>query len=206
MTSNSPAPLMMATPLVAKDQAAFRTITEVAADLQLETHVLRFWESKFPKIKPVKLRGGRRYYRPQDIALLQEIKDLLYTKGFTIKGAQKVLGKKRGIAIIGAQAEQKIIDQTIDRVFENANENTEQPAITADLLQQQIADAVAKATAGLQRDFAAQTAALQEKFSRTELHLLASQEAYSQLKQIIGDVVGDLSAARDALSALKSKA
>ncbi|MGF1640474.1 MAG: MerR family transcriptional regulator [Rhodospirillales bacterium] len=74
-----------------KSAAAFRTITEVATELETPQHVLRFWETKFPQIRPVKRRGGRRYYRPRDVALLKRIRALLYEEGYTIKGAQKLL-------------------------------------------------------------------------------------------------------------------
>lgn len=74
-----------------KSEAAFRTIAEVASELDLPAHVLRFWESKFPQIKPLKRRGGRRYYRPEDVALLRRIRSLLYTEGYTIKGVQRLL-------------------------------------------------------------------------------------------------------------------
>ena len=74
-----------------KSPAAFRTISEVAADLELPTHVLRFWEGKFSGIKPLKRGGGRRYYRPEDVDLLRRIRRLLYEEGYTIKGAQRVL-------------------------------------------------------------------------------------------------------------------
>ena len=74
-----------------KSAAAFRTISEVAGSLDIPQHVLRFWESKFSQIKPLKRGGGRRYYRPDDIALLQRIKSLLYDDGYTIKGVQKLL-------------------------------------------------------------------------------------------------------------------
>ncbi len=73
-----------------KSAAAFRTISEVARGLDIPQHVLRFWESKFSQIKPLKRGGGRRYYRPDDIALLQRIKSLLYDDGYTIKGVQKL--------------------------------------------------------------------------------------------------------------------
>jgi DNA-binding transcriptional MerR regulator len=79
-----------------KSPTAFRTITEVATELGLPQHVLRFWETKFPQIKPVKRRGGRRYYRPKDVALLKRIRELLYNDGYTIKGAQKLL--REGVA------------------------------------------------------------------------------------------------------------
>jgi len=74
-----------------KSPTAFRTISEVATELDLPQHVLRFWETKFNQIRPLKRGGGRRYYRPEDIALLRQIRSLLYDDGFTIKGAQKYL-------------------------------------------------------------------------------------------------------------------
>jgi DNA-binding transcriptional MerR regulator len=74
-----------------KSAAAFRTISEVAAELDLPQHVLRFWESKFPQIRPMKRGGGRRYYRPEDMELLRRIRSLLYDSGYTIKGVQKIL-------------------------------------------------------------------------------------------------------------------
>jgi DNA-binding transcriptional MerR regulator len=80
----------------AKSAEAFRTISEVASELDVPQHVLRFWESRFAQIKPVKRAGGRRYYRPDDVDLLKGIRALLYSDGFTIKGVQKVL-KERGL-------------------------------------------------------------------------------------------------------------
>ena len=74
-----------------KSAAAFRTISEVADELDLQQHVLRFWETKFSQINPMKRGGGRRYYRPEDIALLKRIKSLLHDDGYTIKGVQKLL-------------------------------------------------------------------------------------------------------------------
>ena len=74
----------------AKSATAFRTISEVGAELDIPQHVLRFWESKFSQVKPLKRGGGRRYYRPEDIALLRRIRDLLYTEGYTIRGVQRL--------------------------------------------------------------------------------------------------------------------
>ena len=74
-----------------KAPTAFRTISEVADELHIPQHVLRFWETKFPQIKPLKRGGGRRYYRPDDIQLLRRISDLLYIQGYTIKGVQRLL-------------------------------------------------------------------------------------------------------------------
>lgn len=73
-----------------KSAAAFRTISEVAATLDVPQHVLRFWESKFTQVRPLKRGGGRRYYRPEDVELLQTIRGLLYDDGYTIKGVQKL--------------------------------------------------------------------------------------------------------------------
>jgi DNA-binding transcriptional MerR regulator len=78
-----------------KGPDAFRTISEVAAQLETPAHVLRFWESKFPQIKPVKGAGGRRYFRPDDVALLSGIKVMLHEQGMTIRGVQKLL-RERG--------------------------------------------------------------------------------------------------------------
>jgi DNA-binding transcriptional MerR regulator len=78
-----------------KSSAAFRTISEVADELDVAQHVLRFWESKFPQVRPLKRGGGRRYYRPEDIDLLRQIRSLLYDEGYTIKGAQKLLRGRR---------------------------------------------------------------------------------------------------------------
>ena len=74
----------------AKSPEAFRTISEVADDLDVPQHVLRFWETKFGQLRPLKRGGGRRYYRPEDIALLRRIRDLLYAEGYTIRGVQKL--------------------------------------------------------------------------------------------------------------------
>ena len=88
-----------------KSASAFRTISEVAAELDLPQHVLRFWETKFSVIQPMKRGGGRRYYRPEDITLLRRIGGLLYTDGYTIKGVQKLL-RKGGSKLELAPAEQ----------------------------------------------------------------------------------------------------
>jgi len=74
-----------------KTADAFRTISEVADDLHVPQHVLRFWETKFPQVRPLKRGGGRRYYRPEDLLLLRRVADLLYTQGYTIKGVQRLL-------------------------------------------------------------------------------------------------------------------
>lgn len=89
-----------------KSPDAFRTISEVAEDLDIPQHVLRFWETRFPQIKPLKRGGGRRYYRPDDVALLKGIRRLLYGEGYTIKGLQRILKEQgpRHVQAIGRGA------------------------------------------------------------------------------------------------------
>ncbi len=83
-----------------KSPDAFRTISEAAEELDVPQHVLRFWETRFSQIKPMKRAGGRRYYRPADIDLLKGIRSLLYTDGYTIRGLQRIL-KEDGVAYVG---------------------------------------------------------------------------------------------------------
>ena len=87
---------------MAKAPGAFRTISEVASELDVAQHVLRFWEGKFPQIKPMKRGGGRRYYRPEDIDLLRGIQGLLYSEGYTIKGVQRLLRERGARSLIQA--------------------------------------------------------------------------------------------------------
>jgi DNA-binding transcriptional MerR regulator len=89
---------------MSKSIEAFRTISEVADELDVHKHVLRFWESKFPQIKPMKRGGGRRYYRPEDMILLRGIRHLLQAEGYTIKGVQKIL-REQGIDQVKAFAD-----------------------------------------------------------------------------------------------------
>ena len=86
-----------------KSASAFRTISEVSGELDVPQHVLRFWESKFTQLRPLKRGGGRRYYRPEDIALLRRIQGLLYDDGYTIKGVQRLFreGRVHGEARFG---------------------------------------------------------------------------------------------------------
>lgn len=96
--------------VVNKSKAAFRTIAEVAEELGVATHVLRFWETKFPQINPMKASGGRRYYRPDDVELVKLIKDFLYNKRYTIEGVQKIF-KDRGIkAILGGEIQKDFFE------------------------------------------------------------------------------------------------
>ncbi len=92
-----------------KSPDAFRTISEAAEELDLPQHVLRFWETRFSNIKPLKRGGGRRYYRPEDVLLLKGIRHLLYDQGFTIKGVQRIL-KDQGIRYVIGVGEGRLME------------------------------------------------------------------------------------------------
>lgn len=96
--------------VVNKSKSAFRTIAEVAEELGVATHVLRFWETKFSQIKPMKASGGRRYYRPDDVEIVKIIKSCLYEKRYTIEGVQKLLKDKGLKAILGGKIQKDFFD------------------------------------------------------------------------------------------------
>lgn len=102
---------------VEKSNDAFRTIGEVSEELDIPQHVLRFWETKFSQVKPMKRGGGRRYYRPDDVNLLRRIRDLLYSEGYTIRGVQKLI-KEQGVKTLIS-----------DEVEDSPAENNTGPAI-----------------------------------------------------------------------------
>ena len=172
-----------------KSAEAFRTISEVAFDLDVPQHVLRFWETRFTQVKPIKRAGGRRYYRPEDVDLLRGIRSLLYADGFTIKGVQKVLRERglRHVAEIG-RGEAVYVRDTARPLADNAaevwaDEATHARAIMADL-----------ARAHAQDDEAAPMAADRPQLDeeqRTQLEILLAE--LLQLK-------GRLRAARVALT------
>src|SRR5580698_10288284 len=108
----------------AKSAEAFRTISEVAIELDVPQHVLRFWESRFAQVRPVKRAGGRRYYRPDDVDLLRGIRSLLYHDGLTIKGVQKIL-RDRGLRFV---AEIGRGDTTLHTSPARPFETTDEPA------------------------------------------------------------------------------
>lgn len=111
-----------------KSASAFRTISEVADDMDIPQHVLRFWETKFSQVRPLKRGGGRRYYRPEDVALLKRIHHLLYTEGYTIKGVQKLLRGQGKQQIVTAQA---AADQTVYAAEPKVAAPTPAPAMPA---------------------------------------------------------------------------
>lgn len=108
-----------------KSPDAFRTISEVADHLETPAHVLRFWESRFPQIRPVKRAGGRRYYRPTDVALLTGIKQLLHDQGMTIRGVQKIL-REQGVRHVAGLSGIELVDGS-----EAADDGTFAAVVTA---------------------------------------------------------------------------
>jgi DNA-binding transcriptional MerR regulator len=109
-----------------KSPDAFRTISEVAEVLDTPAHVLRFWESRFPQIRPVKRAGGRRYYRPSDVALLSGIKRLLHDEGLTIRGVQKLLrdqGARHVAGLADATLPYELADTDPEAAFEDAEDD-----------------------------------------------------------------------------------
>ena len=102
--------------VVNKSKAAFRTIAEVAEELGVATHVLRFWETKFPQIKPMKRNGGRRYYRPDDVEIVKIIKTFLYEKRYTIEGVQKLFKEKGLKNLLGEEIQKDFFEETVPEV------------------------------------------------------------------------------------------
>lgn len=116
-----------------KSPDAFRTISEAAEELDLPQHVLRFWETRFSQIKPLKRGGGRRYYRPDDVLLLKGIRHLLYDKGFTIKGVQRILKQEgvRQVMAIGEALDGEIEEGATDALVPiAAPAKSENPGLT----------------------------------------------------------------------------
>ena len=107
-----------------KSAAAFRTISEVANDLDVPPHVLRFWETKFPQVRPLKRGGGRRYYRPEDVSLLKRIRELLYADGYTIKGVQRLL-RDGSVKLVQVDDAEELAATSVDQalVLDNESEN-----------------------------------------------------------------------------------
>ncbi|MCF6369953.1 MerR family transcriptional regulator [Rhizobium halophilum] len=118
-----------------KGPDAFRTISEVAEDLDLPQHVLRFWETRFPQIKPMKRGGGRRYYRPEDVDLLKGIRHLLYDHGYTIKGVQKLL-KTNGNKFVAAIASGDLA--TMDAIVAASSQNPTEPKMGGGIEEDQV--------------------------------------------------------------------
>ena len=108
--------------VVNKSKAAFRTIAEVADEIGVATHVLRFWETKFSQIKPMKRSGGRRYYRPDDVEIVKTIKHFLYDKRYTIEGVQKLFKEKGVKNLVGEEIQKDFFEAPATEIDANAHE------------------------------------------------------------------------------------
>ena len=131
MAMPNPARKLAPSRRVEKSPSAFRTISEVAEELDVPQHVLRFWETKFPQVRPLKRGGGRRYYRPEDVEMLRRIRSLLYQEGYTIKGVQRLLregGLKHDAPASGEPLEEPIAAEAhppragLERLLEDLEE------------------------------------------------------------------------------------
>lgn len=112
-----------------KSAAAFRTISEVSKELDVPQHVLRFWETRFSQVKPLKRGGGRRYYRPEDLALLLRIRDLLYTEGYTIRGVQRLLRQYGVRAVLAGAMEDTGATPSPDAAADGGGASPERPGL-----------------------------------------------------------------------------
>lgn len=131
--------------VINKSKAAFRTIAEVADEIGVATHVLRFWETKFPQIKPMKRSGGRRYYRPDDVEVVKTIKHYLYNQRYTIEGVQKLFKEKGVKGLVGEE-----IQKDFFAVPEQDLDNSSRELLTS--LQQQLQDLKTKLAEALTKN------------------------------------------------------
>lgn len=118
-------------PVSKKAESAYRTISEVASSLNLPAHVLRFWESKFSQISPLKRGGGRRYYRPEDVEIIERIQDLLHNQGYTIKGVQQLLSKEAKSGRQTGKPALTVMPTLVSNVGPNAADEAQKNALTA---------------------------------------------------------------------------
>ncbi len=130
--------------VVNKSKAAFRTIAEVADELGVATHVLRFWETKFPQIKPMKRSGGRRYYRPDDVKLVSIIKDYLYEKRYTIEGVQKVFKEKGLKNLLGEEIQKDFFEVPEEPLNEQTQEFLSSLQQQLKKMRQELSEAIEK--------------------------------------------------------------
>ncbi len=151
-----------------KAKGAFRTISEVADDLDVQQHVLRFWETKFNQVRPLKRGGGRRYYRPEDVALLKKIHHLLYTEGYTIKGVQKILKGVSKSQLVNEKVEKPLPSQQAaakaygENLPQVQSVSQEQTRVAAPVVAEVAVEADDIAEAAQPRSLAEYKAALQE--------------------------------------------
>ena len=130
--------------VINKSKAAFRTIAEVADELDVATHVLRFWETKFTQIKPMKRSGGRRYYRPDDVELVKTIKHYLYEKRYTIEGVQRLFKEKGVKNLVGEEIQKDFFEAPKVELDANSHELISSLQKQLENMKQELASALEK--------------------------------------------------------------
>jgi DNA-binding transcriptional MerR regulator len=191
-----------------KSRDAFRTISEVAEWLDTQPHVLRFWESKFSQVRPVKRAGGRRYYRPADMTLLGGIKKLLHDDGMTIKGVQKLL-REKGVKEISALsrpvdedavAEAAAIEVDIAREIPEAIEKPEVDPLEAQIAELKAQDTAAEVAAAVKEP--QETAAVSEPSPAVAPEEPAKSEAKATPRNPLADVTDSWAMREELIAAL----
>jgi DNA-binding transcriptional MerR regulator len=178
-----------------KSAEAYRTISEVAQDLDLPQHVLRFWETRFIQIKPLKRGGGRRYYRPEDIDLLRAIRHLLYGEGYTIKGVQKILKEQGARAIASAYGSGALVPASAERIAEDFEDDwDDEPAEIA--VAEPAAQSYAGAPAPVMASQAPQVAASMHAASVPSSFPKSARDGLQELLAELADCARILDAAR----------
>jgi DNA-binding transcriptional MerR regulator len=184
-----------------KSPGAYRTISEVADELQVPQHVLRFWETKFPQIRPLKRGGGRRYYRPEDIVLLRRISALLYVQGYTIKGVQRLL-REGGEGDAPAEADVELPVEAPTEVAA-APDGPEADAPRPQLALPGMADAAAptppKPVVRVRAESARPAADPAPSSAADPTALAAAEAEIARLRALLGQAAGELRALRDEL-------
>ena len=153
-----------------KSPSALKTISEAAEMLDVPQHVLRFWETKFSQIKPLKRNGGRRFYRPEDIEVLHQVKHLLYRQGYTINGAKKAFDKKT-IEELRAEFSPVALVQPVQQDNDNRKPlNKTKPAVVAASAKAANAHAAASLQADIARELRAMSASIRQHLKTISVH------------------------------------
>jgi DNA-binding transcriptional MerR regulator len=176
---------------VDKAPDAFRTISEVADELNIPQHVLRFWESRFPQIKPMKRAGGRRYYRPDDVDLLRGIRHLLYGEGYTIRGVQRIL-REQGPKFVQAVWQPGAAQPATEPGDEMAEPGAQPTSAPDDAQQGLFGRASETAPTGDTRSRQEPAVALEPRFSRDHIRRLQSAlHELGECRQLIEQALKD---------------
>jgi DNA-binding transcriptional MerR regulator len=181
-----------------KSPGAYRTISEVADELQVPQHVLRFWETKFPQIRPLKRGGGRRYYRPEDILLLRRISALLYVQGYTIKGVQRLL--REGGEAASTEPEAEAMEHDEAPAAEAPRPQLALPGMAEAAPAAPAAKPVVRVRAESARPAAEPAPPAAADAAADPAALAAAEAEIARLRALLGQAAGELRALRDELA------